>query len=507
MSQTWLSISIVVILAIGIIGPVATVIVVSDGGRSSNEITFATSDDLDSKAMVLDSEDNVIIVGGKSSSNLDYSNEFFIVKFSPNGETLWYKHWNKTGNDFLTDCKVDSVDNIIVSGVSNAFEENTSATVYKLDPSGEIIWDVEILGFDYGYFGSTFLGVQIDRSIDKIFVVGALLGQHYRTLVMQLNSLGSVLWSKEWKQIDGSIPYSFWLSSQKSVMVTGGTYDYGLSEYNPSGAFVTAFDFNGSELWNRTGVNWFYELEVDNSSFVTVSDLGIGRLKKYDYSLNELWDLEFNAEGPYFEYITHLTLNGTDRIVGCGTVQHQQAAYVTKAFHPSFSPAPRPQTLVFSCTTEGEIEWYDFLIQGLISEPCGCALNSQGELVIAGHMNDGDYVNDLYVVFGFRYTPFPVDMTPTIILVVPGINIIAVAIFQRLQKRIGVSLQDSLKAIIVVESILLALMYIPVLNPLHAPMTIFWAPWIINVFWGLHYALGVLVLIFLILKFKSSQSK
>jgi len=504
LSRTWLSISIVVILVIAIIGLVAPVIIASDGGRSSNEIIFATSDNLISKAMILDSEDNVIVVGGRANSNSDDSNEFFIVKFSPNGETLWYKNWNKTGNDFLTDCKVDSLDNIIVTGVSNTFEENTSATIYKLDSSGEIIWDVEILGLNYGYFGSTFLGVQIDKSIDNIFIVGALSGLHYRTLVMQLNSSGSVLWSQEWKQIDGSIPYSFWISSQKYVMITGGTYDYGLSEYDPRAAYVAAFNFNGTELWNQTDFNWFYGLEVDNSSFVAVSDLGIGRLEKYDYSLNELWDLEFNAEGPYFETITHLTLNGTDGIVGCGTVQHQQAAYVTKAFHPSFSPAPRPQTLVFSCTTEGEIEWYDFLIQGLISEPCGCAINSQGELVIAGHMNDGDYMNDLYVVFGFRYTPFSADMTPAIILLVPGFTIMAVAIFHKLGKRIGVSLRDSVKSMILIELILLALMYLQVLNPIGAPITVFWAPWVIAVFGGLHFAIGVLILIFLVLKLKSS---
>ncbi|MFW9869288.1 MAG: hypothetical protein ACFFEL_06650, partial [Candidatus Thorarchaeota archaeon] len=116
---------------------------------------------------------------------------------------------------------------------------------------------------------------------------------------------------------------------------------------------------------------------------------------------------------------------------------------------------------------------------------------------------NGDYDNDLYVVFGFQPTPFPMDLTPTFLWVVPGLNIIAVAIFYRLQKRIGVSLQDSMKAIIVANFILLALMYIPVLNPIGAPMTEFWPPWIINVFMGLHVALGVLVLIFLILRVRS----
>ena len=89
-------------IVITIIGPVASVIIANDGDRSSKEIIFTTSDNLISKAMILDSEDNVIVVGGSSNLHLDSSNEFFIAKFSPDGEILWYKHWNKTGNDFLT---------------------------------------------------------------------------------------------------------------------------------------------------------------------------------------------------------------------------------------------------------------------------------------------------------------------------------------------------------------------------------------------------------------------
>ncbi|MFW9809685.1 MAG: hypothetical protein ACFFE6_09920, partial [Candidatus Thorarchaeota archaeon] len=502
LAKTWLSVSMIVMIVLTTIGPIASSIVSSNGNRSSLEIVFTSPDNLISEAMALDSEDNVIVVGSKENRSLPFGKEFFIAKFSPDGETLWHKKWNKTENDLLTDCKVDSIDNIIVTGVSG-IEEDEFATVYKLDSSGEIIWEVEILGLTYAWPGPTFLGIQIDKSTDKIFIVGALSGVHYRTLVMHLNSSGSILWTQEWIQKDGSVPYSFWLTSLNQILVTGVTYDYGYSEYSPSDRFVTAYNYTGFEVWNQTGWSWYYGLEINNSSFVAISDLGIGELQRYDYNLNRTWEMEVQAEGPYFETLTHLTLNGTDRIVGCGMVQHQQAAYVTKAFHPSYSPAPKPQTLVFSCTVEGELEWYDFLIQGLISEPCGCAFNSQGELVIAGHMNNGDYDNDLYVVFGFQPTPFPMDLTPTFLWVVPGLNIIAVAIFYRLQKRIGVSLQDSMKAIIVANFILLALMYIPVLNPLHAPMTEFWPPWIINVFLGLHVALGVLVLIFLILRVRS----
>ncbi|MFW9871192.1 MAG: hypothetical protein ACFFEL_16315, partial [Candidatus Thorarchaeota archaeon] len=360
MPKSWLSVSIVVMIVMTTIGPRASVIVSSNGDRSSREIVFASPDNLISEAMALDSEDNVIIVGSEENSTVGNDNEFFIAKFSPDGETLWYKHWNKTGFDLLTDCKVDSLDNIIVTGISG-LEEDKLATVYKLDPSGEIMWDIEISGLSYGWPRSTFLGVQIDKSTDEILIVGALSGLHYSTLVMQLNSSGSILWTQEWKQKDGSIPYSFWLSSQDQIMVTGVTYDHEYSEYSPSDTYVTAFNYTGSEIWNRTGGIWYYGLEVDNSSFVTISDLGIGVLQRYDYNLNRTWEMEVQAEGPYFETLTHLTLNGTDRIVGCGMVQHQQAAYVTKAFHPSYSPAPKPQTLVFSCTVEGELEWYDFL--------------------------------------------------------------------------------------------------------------------------------------------------
>ncbi|WP_019639667.1 Ig-like domain-containing protein [Paenibacillus fonticola] len=132
-------------------------------------------------------------------------------------------------------------------------EENCSYVV-KLNSSGEILWEREMVYYDYDYEENTAFTV-IETSDGSILVGGEIRDGSYGRprfvpYVFRLSADGELLWQKYYFRM----PYyqqsasSIQETSDGDFVITGG----GWNEYSPSPAYLLKIDANGDELWSKT---------------------------------------------------------------------------------------------------------------------------------------------------------------------------------------------------------------------------------------------------------------
>jgi hypothetical protein len=111
--------------------------------------------------VILDSADGGYLgCGGAGSSNDDYEN-FYLVKFAPNGDTLWSARYGNNIDDYQG-LNIEYADNhgYIVCGYYHSESNHTSHVfIIKVDSIGNELWS-RSFGRDNG------LGVGIDRTLD-----------------------------------------------------------------------------------------------------------------------------------------------------------------------------------------------------------------------------------------------------------------------------------------------------------------------------------------------------
>ncbi|MFX1369979.1 MAG: hypothetical protein ACFFAY_15405, partial [Promethearchaeota archaeon] len=228
---------------------------------------------------------------------------------------------------------------------------------------------------------------------------------------------------------NGTDAISFWLSSQGGIIVSGRVFGDDDSWDPYIGSYIAAFDLSGNLQWNQTGyfLNGF-ELGFDEFIATRNSWRGNNRVSRYTYDFEELSSFDLLVGDYYRIGIQGFIRNGTENIIGYGEVESLSAGSAVDRYTPLFEGPQPPQTLVFSCNSSGELEWFDFLVIGRISEPCGFKFDKDNRLIIAGHTSAWSFTeNSFFAVFGFRQTPFLLPYEQLLLGFIPIFNILMVA--------------------------------------------------------------------------------
>ncbi len=80
----------------------------------------------------------------------NYNSDFFMAKYDPSGNKIWFKSGGSTSNEFITSFDIDAADNILLAGCftgatcsfDNITLDGTSGSLFlaKLNSAGERIW-------------------------------------------------------------------------------------------------------------------------------------------------------------------------------------------------------------------------------------------------------------------------------------------------------------------------------------------------------------------------------
>jgi len=120
------------------------------------------------RGVAIDSSGNIVVVGQVQSDGAG-GLDFLIAKYNPSGTLLWDKTLGNAGTQNAQAVVIDSSDNIIVVGYYEiTVNVNSNIIVAKYNSSGTLLWDKTLggIGIDFGQ------GVTIDSS-DNIIVAGS----------------------------------------------------------------------------------------------------------------------------------------------------------------------------------------------------------------------------------------------------------------------------------------------------------------------------------------------
>ncbi|HTW91928.1 MAG TPA: hypothetical protein VMH22_09490 [bacterium] len=195
-------------------------------------------------SLAIDRRGNVIVdgyIGGSTSGYGDWA----VVKYSAAGDSLWTATWNLGANDRPIQIVVDTAGNSYVTG--NAGSQNyMDFAVVKFDASGNKVWQFIYDGGD----NDGAAAVAVDFA-GNVYATGyTVLGGNYgHLLTMKLNPAGDSLWKNIYTGPAGKTDMGSYIvvDGSGNVIVSGVSNDTaGRSDY-----ITIKYSSNGDTLWTR----------------------------------------------------------------------------------------------------------------------------------------------------------------------------------------------------------------------------------------------------------------
>lgn len=302
---------------------------------------FGTSSQDNSRALAINSKNEIIIAGETTSNQFPLLNAFdsnhtgtwdiFISKFSPNGQLIWSTYHGGIGDDFLPDLAIDTEDNIIIGGVTGSSDFNSTNgefTTYggnednflsKISDNGTLLWSTFLGGS--GEDRASHVAV---NSINEIYITGKTSSSDFPMIngyddtinggqdvyLSKFSSNGDLLWSSFFGGILDDEAIGIATDQNDFPIITGQTGSTNFPQLNSfdsvfqgtSEGFVARFNPQGELNWSSyLGGNDFergWDI-VSSDSFIAI----VGDTTSTDFPKTE-----GNAPLSYDGFITILKM-------------------------------------------------------------------------------------------------------------------------------------------------------------------------------------------------------
>lgn len=238
-----------------------------------------------SNCIAVDNDGNSYITGWSGGDNNLW--DFTTIKYSPTGEELWVQTYNGSAddNDFAYRLALDPSGNVYVTGQSVETGSDNDITTIKYSPDGDVLWVKHYDGPANGYDAGQSIAVDADGN-------AYVTGNHTTNTGLDCATLkystdGDLLWASSYDGPDngGDVLISIALDDLANVYVSGFVASGGASD------FVTIkYDTSGVEQWvqlyNGPGNSYdgTYVIAVDNDRNVLVTGYSTGDGTDYDYT-------------------------------------------------------------------------------------------------------------------------------------------------------------------------------------------------------------------------------
>lgn len=166
--------------------------------------------------------------------------DFWLVKYDPNGETLW----SRTLDFFLIDAgyrnAIDNEGNIVITGLASNDGYTFDGFVFKFTEAGDTLWtrffDLNLI--DYG------IGVAIDQ--ENNIIVAGITGDtlNYDYLILKYSPNGNLIWTRTYSFAKDEGALGVACDNNNNIFVAGYSGESFLSNY-----LTIKFDPAGNVLW------------------------------------------------------------------------------------------------------------------------------------------------------------------------------------------------------------------------------------------------------------------
>lgn len=241
-------------------------------------------------ALVTDSQGNLYVTGDFTSSNCLFGSltltnaqagdsDLFLAKFSPQGSLEWALSGSGTRDDVSRALALDSDGNVVIVGdfsspaltlgghvITNV--GGTDVVVAKFSPDGQVLW-VRNAGYSATHEGNA---VAVDAG-GNVYIAGKLWGRtrfgqteldshfDHDTFLAKWNAGGEILWARQLGSfsvtvarslavdLDGNLIMAGYLDQtcdfDESMVIAHGSQDVFLAKFDPQGGVIWARNFGG----------------------------------------------------------------------------------------------------------------------------------------------------------------------------------------------------------------------------------------------------------------------
>ncbi len=270
-------------------------------------ITFDGGDYDEATGVAVDPDDNIIVTGYAKNVTGTGTNDYYTIKYAPNGTQLWNATYDSGGHDAAQDVAVDSEGNIVVTGGSIALGGNSTwyyCTV-KYYPDGAQFWTEpltyhspytyrapgEAVGTGDGSKTEFMLGYHpIIAGSEKIYLNYVLTTNYtinYATGKITFDSPpgNGVAITATYTALPGATAYGAAVDSTDNIIITGRSFYLAFSIYaqpdiviHPEIShyyYTIKYSPDGSEIWSitydRLNQECAYSVAVDSDDDIIVT--------------------------------------------------------------------------------------------------------------------------------------------------------------------------------------------------------------------------------------------
>ena len=273
----------------------------------------------DAKGVAVDSQNNIIVVGAVNDTGLLQGYDYCLVKYDADGTKLWDQKYNRKMYDTPLGVAVDSMDNIIVTGMSGRIEFTPQLTIdldfwtIKCDSNGNKLHEDAHHVSDI----DTPFSIAVD-SQDNIIIAGITnYSGKLAYYTIKYSPTLSMIWEKHFSNGFEDAGSAVAVDSEDNIIVTGGSSDdsslnYGTVKYTPDGSQFPSwpkfYDSGGKDDARAVAVDF------DDNIIVTGGSNGKWHTIKYDTNGGIKWESNPGVTGE----ARGVTVDGGNNIIVTG---------------------------------------------------------------------------------------------------------------------------------------------------------------------------------------------
>lgn len=271
----------------------------------------------------VDSSNNIYVTGATDFDGAGMS--LILLKYNSSGDLQWNRSWADTGETLGYEIAFDSMNNIYVVGVSlNPPLGSPSIILLKYNSEGVLDWYRQHNIGDE----SVCSGIVIDSS-DNIYLSGMewtinIFETDADFLLVKCNSEGFIEWNRTWGGLNIDIAFKLALDSSNNIYLAGSLNYFG----GDSNICLVKYDSSGNKEWHRIrnegngDMGWNVALDSSENIFL-VGTLG-------NFGSTDACLIKFNSNGQYQwnqtwggsqdAFVMGLEIDSSDNIYMGGTI-------------------------------------------------------------------------------------------------------------------------------------------------------------------------------------------
>ena len=256
-------------------------------------------------AIDIDSEGNIIVVGYSGYITNTFSEEldFLIVKYDSDGNEIWNVTYDSSYYDLGWDVTVDSNDNIFAYGfnwTSYGDQQDLKLTlrIVKFNKNGVYQWNVSYHDAINNYPG----GIKVD-SKDNIVISGAhgnLNELEFYSWALKMDNDGTEIWNKTFTEDLISVGTDVAVDSNDNIIVGGMSASFfgqgfNILKYDSNGNKISAHRYNMGTQPNSIALDKDENIILSGQGHSSDTDSGSWLTIKCDKQGNLLWSREYDS--------------------------------------------------------------------------------------------------------------------------------------------------------------------------------------------------------------------